>query len=148
VKRLAIALRKAGFEPWLDEEKILPGQNWPRAIERAIDLCDFFIACFSRRSVCKRGHFQRELAYALEAALRVPSEEIYVIPARLDDCLLPADIARKVQHVDLFPEWQRGVGELIQAMWHQTMVRNVAALRQNSKTQRPSREPAPRPRSS
>src|SRR5579884_2064893 len=121
VKRLATVLRKAGFEPWLDEEKILPGQNWPRAIERAIDLCDFFIACFSSRSVCKRGHFQRELAYALDAALRVPLDEIYLIPVRLDNCALPAGILKHVQHVDLFPDWQRGTRELVHAMWHQTI---------------------------
>jgi hypothetical protein len=121
VKRLAAALRKAGFEPWLDDEKLLPGQNWPRAIERAIDLCEFFIACFSRRSVSKRGHFQRELGYALDAAARVPLDEIYLIPVRLDDCEMPCDIAKKVQHVDLFPDWEPGIAELIRAMWHQTI---------------------------
>ena len=131
-KRLSAALRKAGFEPWLDEEKLLPGQNWPRAIERAIDLCDFFIACFSRRSVSKRGHFQRELAYALDAATRVPLDEIYFIPIRLDDCALPVDIARRVQHVDLFPDWEHGTRELIHAMWHQTAAR-------------PKRQSEPRP---
>jgi hypothetical protein len=125
-KRLSAALRKAGFEPWLDEEKILPGQNWPRAIERAIDLCEFFIACFSRRSVSKRGHFQRELAYALDSALRVPRGEIYFIPVRLDDCSLPVKISQKVQHVDLFPDCERGTRELIQAMWHQTATRSQA----------------------
>ena len=78
VKRLyARACRSLAFEPWMDCEKLLPGQNWPRAIERAIDLSDFFICCFSRRSVAKRGHFQCELDYALSVAARVPAEEIF-----------------------------------------------------------------------
>ena len=123
-KRLYAALQKAGFEPWMDQEKLLPGQNWPRAIERAIDLSEFFIGCFSRRSVVKRGHFQCELEYALNVASRVPAEEIFFLPLRLNDCEVPSTISRKVQHVDLFPDWDRGVGELLKAMWHQTLERN------------------------
>jgi TIR domain len=124
VKRLFTALQNAGFEPWMDKEKLLPGQNWPRAIERAIDLSEFFIGCFSRRSVAKRGHFQCELEYALNVASRVPSEEIFFLPVRLNNCEVPRDIANKVQHVDLFPDWERGVGELLKSMWHQTLARS------------------------
>src|SRR5205814_149966 len=58
VRKLYDALQEAGFEPWMDEEKLVAGQNWPRAIERAIQLSDFFLVCFSRRSVAKRGFFQ------------------------------------------------------------------------------------------
>lgn len=123
VKRLYSALHKAGFEPWMDQEKLLPGQNWPRAIERAIDLSEFFICCFSKRSVLKRGHFQCELEYALSIASRVPTEEIFFLPVRLNDCEVPRDISRKVQHVDMFPDWERGVGELLKAMWHQKLER-------------------------
>jgi len=36
-RRLCEALRAAGSSPWLDKDKLLPGQNWPRAIERAIE---------------------------------------------------------------------------------------------------------------
>src|SRR5436305_1204451 len=59
-RRLRDALRHAGFTPWLDKDQLLAGQNWPRAIERAIDLSDIFIACLSSRSVAKRGTFQAE----------------------------------------------------------------------------------------
>jgi hypothetical protein len=124
VKRLFTALQNAGFEPWMDKEKLLPGQNWPRAIERAIDLSEFFIGCFSRRSVAKRGHFQCEMEYALNIASRVPADEIFLLPVRLDDCEVPRDIAKRVQHVDLFPDWDRGVGELLKSMWHQTLERS------------------------
>ncbi len=60
-KRLSSSLKAAGFEPWLDQEKLLPGQNWPRAIDRAIEVSDFFLACLSKQSTLKRGHFQNEL---------------------------------------------------------------------------------------
>jgi hypothetical protein len=116
VRKLYAALQQAGFEPWMDEQKLLPGQNWPRAIERAIELSDFFAGCFSRRSIAKRGHFQSELAYALDLAKRVPEEEIFFIPVRLDACEVPRSIARTVQYVDLFPDWERGVHTLSKAI--------------------------------
>src|SRR6185369_11624115 len=48
-------LNRAGFNPWMDVRKLLAGQNWPRAIESAIESSDFFVACFSSRSVRKKG---------------------------------------------------------------------------------------------
>jgi hypothetical protein len=116
VRKLYNALRRAGFEPWMDQEKLLPGQNWPRAIDRAIDLADFFVGCFSHRSTGKRGHFQRELGYALDVAATVPAEDIFFIPVRLDGCHLPRHIATTVQYVDLFPDWDRGIRTLIKSL--------------------------------
>jgi hypothetical protein len=123
VTKLYYALRQAGFEPWMDREKLLPGQNWPRAIERAIDLSDFFVGCFSSRSVIKRGHFQCELRYALDLASRVPLEDIFLVPVRLQDCEVPRHIAKKVQYVDLFPEWDKGLSKLVKMMRLQTIRR-------------------------
>jgi len=116
VRKLYSALQRAGFEPWMDQEKLLPGQNWPRAIDRAIDLSDFFVGCFSHRSTVKRGHFQRELGYALDAAASIPAEDIFFIPVRLDACPLPRQIVSTVQYVDLFPDWDRGVRVLIKSL--------------------------------
>lgn len=124
VKKLYHELRRAGFEPWLDQEKLLPGQNWPRAIERAIELSDFFLGCFSRRSTVKRGHFQCELRYALDLAAHIPLEDIFLVPVRLDDCEVPRHIARSTQYVDLFPDWDAGIERLIKMMRRQSVERN------------------------
>src|SRR6202022_3653639 len=35
-KKLYAAFEQRGLRPWLDKKKLLPGQNWPRAIESAI----------------------------------------------------------------------------------------------------------------
>ena len=102
VRRLTNDLKKAGYQPWLDRENLLPGQNWPRSIERAIDVSDFFIACFSKRSVPKRGVFQSELRYALDCASKLPLDDIFVIPVRFDECDPPERVSRQLQHVDLF----------------------------------------------
>ena len=58
VERLSEILEAAGFDAWMDRLKLLPGQNWPRAIERAIENADFFVACLSRHAVNKRSCFQ------------------------------------------------------------------------------------------
>ena len=114
--RLFNEFRARGYEPWLDKKKLLPGQNWPRAIEQSIEVSDFFVACFSRRSVSKKGHFQSELRYALDCAGRVPLDEVYFIPARLEECSVPARIPSELQYVDLFPDWERGVGRILSTM--------------------------------
>ena len=118
-RRLCGTLRQAGFSPWLDKDQLLPGQNWPRAIEQAIEISDVFVACFSARSIGKRGQFQSELRHALECARRVPLDMPFVIPVRLEPCLVPSRISDQVQYVDLFPNWDRGVRRVVRAirMW-------------------------------
>ena len=38
-------LRSRGYRPWLDKKDLLPGQNWRRAIAKAIKASELFIAC-------------------------------------------------------------------------------------------------------
>jgi hypothetical protein len=115
-ERLCADLEAAGFDPWLDRHRLLPGQNWPRAIERAIELSDGFIACLSTASVSKRSCFQAELRWALDCASRTPLDEIFFIPARLDDCQVPPSIQRTIQYIDLFPDWEKGVRRILQVI--------------------------------
>jgi hypothetical protein len=115
-ERMYRVLAAAGIRPWLDRKKLMPGQNWPRAIERAIGISDFFIPCFSRRSVSKRGQFQSELRYALECADRLPLDDVFIIPVRLDDCPVPASIKARLQYVDMFPDWNRGLQRVLAAI--------------------------------
>jgi hypothetical protein len=117
-ERLCRALETEGFSPWIDVRRLLPGQNWPRGIENAIETSDFFIACFSSRSVNKRGGFQAEIRYALDCARRLPLDDIFVVPVRLDSCRVPRSIQRELQFVDLFPDWNRGVEKLLSMLRH------------------------------
>ena len=71
------------------------------------------MACFSHLSVRKRGSFQSEIRYALDCAGRVPLDETYLIPVRLDDCRVPWRIRREIQYIDLFPDWSRGVRRIL-----------------------------------
>ena len=115
-RRLCDALAAAGCAPWLDKNQLLAGQNWPRAIERAIDVSDAFVACFSKRSLVKRGQFQSELRYALDCARRRPLEAVFLVPVRFEECSVPRGIAEQVQYVDLFPDWKRGVRQVTRAI--------------------------------
>jgi len=123
VLRLYRALAAKGFLPWLDKKKLLPGQNWPRAIETAIQLSDYFIGCFSRRAVCKRGVFHSELRFALESAARVPLDEIFVIPVRLEECTVPARISSQIQYVDFFPDFDHGIKRVVTVISEQEQIR-------------------------
>jgi hypothetical protein len=114
--KLFTDLCAAGFDPWMDIRKLMPGQNWPRAIENAIETSDFFVACFSSRSVSKKGGFQAEIRYALDCARQIPLDEIFVVPLRLDACELPRSIAHQFQYIDLFPDREAGVRRLIEMM--------------------------------
>jgi len=127
-RKLYAAFEQDGFRPWLDKKKLLPGQNWPRAIEHAIQASDFFVACFSCRSTTKRGSFHSELRFALNCAAQVPLDEIFFIPVRLDDCLVPRNIARKIQYVDVFPNWDVGVRTVIGVMKEQEAKRRRKRL--------------------
>jgi len=118
VERLYDALEAEGFSPWMDARKLLPGQNWPRAIETAIETSDFFVACFSTNSVDKKGGFPAEIRYALDCARHMPLDEIFVIPVRLDACRVPRAIQREIQYIDLFPAWECGLHRLIAMIRH------------------------------
>src|SRR5262249_13231228 len=96
--RLFQSLSAAGLDPWLDRRKLLPGENWHRAIEQAIEASDFFVACFSKFSVQKKSAFQAEIRYALECSERVPLDDTFLIPVRLDDCRVPWQIRREIQY--------------------------------------------------
>lgn len=115
-ERLYNALARAGLDPWMDRKKLQPGQNWPRAIERAISVSDFFIACLSRRSLVKRGAFQSEMRWALDCAQQTPLGDIFFIPVRLEDCVVPPQILNSAHCLDLFPDWKTGLGRLAGAI--------------------------------
>jgi len=127
VERLCDALEAQGFDPWFDRRKLLPGQNWPRSIEDALEATDFVIACFSRNSVSKKGGFQAEIRYALDCARRIPLDEVFLIPVRLDPCAVPSSIRREIQYIDLFPDWERGFRRIVTILTRQLRKQPIPA---------------------
>jgi hypothetical protein len=117
--RIFDTLLSAEFDPWMDERKLLPGQNWARAIQNAMETSDFAVCCFSHNSIRKRSGFQAEIRYAMECARRLPLDQIFLLPVRLDACPVPFDVSREMQYVDLFPDWDAGIGRVVEAIRQQ-----------------------------
>lgn len=91
------------IDPWVDEKKLLPGQDWRAKIEEAVETSDVVIICLSTNSVTKEGHVQKEIRYAREIAFEKPDETIFLIPLRLDECTVPRGL-RFYQWADYFGE--------------------------------------------
>jgi TIR domain len=115
-KRLYEDLKNAGLTPWLDKESLIAGQNWKIAINKAIKKSRYFIPIFSSISVEKRGYVQKEFRYALNVFDEFPESQIFVIPVRLDDCEIPYEKLKDIEYVDLFPDWNKGLQRIVQAM--------------------------------
>jgi hypothetical protein len=93
--------REEWIDPWVDEKKLLPGQDWRLKIDEAVETSDIVIICLSDNSVTKEGYVQKELRYAREIALEKPEETIFLVPLRLDECEVPRGL-RFYQWVDYF----------------------------------------------
>ena len=90
VRELYQKLSAEGWiQPWLDEEELLPGQDWDYEIEKALDNSDAVIATLSTGSVSKEGYVQKELRFVLDIALEKPEGTIFVLPVRLEECERP-----------------------------------------------------------
>jgi tetratricopeptide (TPR) repeat protein len=115
VLNLYSAIQDAGFEPWMDQENILPGQDFELEIRQAIQTASLFIACLSEASVKKRGMVQKEYKLALDVLREFPEHAVYFIPIRFDNCSVPSGMA-KLQWVDLFEK--DGLEKLLRAISH------------------------------
>lgn len=94
------------IDPWLDEKRLLPGQDWNLEIEKAVEASDAVVVCVSNVSVAKEGYVQRELRRVLDIALEKLEGSIFVLPLRLDDCAIPRQL-RDRQYLDYFPASKR-----------------------------------------
>jgi DNA-binding PadR family transcriptional regulator len=112
-RKLHGKLRILGVQTWFDEENLLPGQDWELEIIKAVRESDIVLVCLSTKSVQKTGFIQKEIKLALDAADERPEGKIFLIPARIDDCVMPSRLKSR-QWVDLFDE--RGFERLVLAL--------------------------------
>lgn len=132
-KRLYKRLKDDGFNPWLDDERILPGQNWNLECEKAMRASDAILLCFSEVSVAKAGYIQKEYKRAMDILEEKPEGAIFVIPIRFDECEMPFFI-RKLYWID-YPE---GYDKLTQAL------QSKAGVTVTPKKEEPKKEAKPR----
>jgi len=117
VRDLYTRLLAEGFDPWLDEEKLVPGQKWKIEIPKAVRASDVVIICLSRGAINKAGYIQKEIKFALDVAEEQPEDKIFLIPLKLEECDVPERL-RDWQWVNLFEE--TGFERLIRALRKRT----------------------------
>lgn len=103
VRTLYSRLKEDGFDPWLDKEELLPGQEWQEEISVAVRASDVVIVCVSKKSVEWEGYLQREIRDALYVAEEKREGTIFIIPARIEDVEVPRRLS-KWQWANLFEE--------------------------------------------
>jgi hypothetical protein len=104
------------IDPWLDEQCLLPGLEWDPAIRKEIRDADYFLALLSCNSTEGEGYQHVELDQALERLARFPKNQVFLIPARLDECKMPRYELDKLHRVDLFPDWTHGMERLLSVL--------------------------------
>jgi hypothetical protein len=102
VQKLYLRLKKDGVDAWLDKAKLLPGQDWELEIRKAVREADVVAVCLSKQ-FNQAGFRQKEVRLALDTAMEQPEGEIFIIPARLEECETLESL-RKWHWVDLFDD--------------------------------------------
>jgi DNA-binding NarL/FixJ family response regulator len=110
IRNLHRRLRADGIAAWIDEEELLPGQDWEQEITKAVRDSDIVLVCLSRDSINKAGYVQKEIKFALDVADQQPEGAVFIIPLRLEKCEVPIRLSRW-QWVDLFES--TGYGRLM-----------------------------------
>lgn len=114
VRRIYEALMQVeGLRIWMDEESLLPGQDWATEISAAVRATDVVVIFFSREAVAARGFIQRELRLALDVAELQPEGQIFIIPVKINACDVPEKF-RHLHYVNLYEE--RGFGRFLNAL--------------------------------
>ncbi len=106
-------LRSRGHAPWMDKKNLLGGQDWKEVIPNVIRQSDAFVACLSREFAFKRSFLQKEIRVALDVLDQSPPGQIFLIPARLEQCDIPPNLTS--QHaINLYDNY--GFDQLCRAL--------------------------------
>jgi len=130
VRELYLRLTKDGVDAWLDKEKLLPGQDWELEIRKAVREADVVVVCLSKQ-FNQAGFRQKEVRLALDTAMEKPEGEIFIIPARLEECE-NLESLRKWQWVDLFED--NGYERLMRAL--RTRADRIGAILQTKRSRK------------
>lgn len=121
------------LDPWLDKEKLLPGEDWELKITEVIHQSHFFILVLSKNSLTKQGYVQKEVKKALDRLDYFPPGGIYIIPVRIDDCQPSQEQLKRLHWVDLFRNWNYGLERVVEVI-----------QRSQIKVSQKSRKPTPK----
>lgn len=123
VNRLYTELTDHNVRVWLDRNELQPGSRWKSAIREAIREGTFYIACFSKEySERDKTYMNAELTIAIEELRLRPTNRIWFIPVKLNECEIPdGDIGanetlQDLNYVDLGEDWADGIRRIIEVI--------------------------------
>lgn len=110
--RVFSALIKVGVDAWVDHiNKINYGENWQKAIDDAIALCDGGIVLLSPASAISRW-CNIEINEIIERKL--PLIPVIVHPVAREQ--IPLILRSTIQRADLSKDFERGLSELVESL--------------------------------
>lgn len=101
--KLALDLKKDGYDVWIDQEDIRAGSEWDKQIEQALTTCDCLVYIQSEKSAASQNVLD-EVYYALE-------ENKTVIPVLINESKAPFRIKR-LQHINFINNYETGLQSL------------------------------------
>lgn len=105
--RLALDLKKLGYNVWIDQQDIRAGSEWDLEVEKALETCDCLLFVETAKSVISNNVLD-EVYYAL-------GQNKKVIPLIVVDSKTPFRIQR-IQHVDFTKKYDDGLKKLLQEL--------------------------------
>ena len=123
VDRLRQSLASHNVTVWVDWNNLDPGTPWKQAIQQAIHHGDFFIACFSQEyNQRDKRYMSEELAVAIDRLRQKPTDKIWFIPVKLNECEMPyIDIGegltlQDLHYVNLHEDWETGIQSILKVI--------------------------------
>lgn len=120
VEKLCNSLRANDIRTWIDRNDLPAAVRWKRAIRKAIEQGDFFLACFSPNYVNRSITFMNEeLTIAVESLRLRPPDRPWFIPVLLSPCEVPnreiggGETLLDIQQVRLYDDWGRGIEQIL-----------------------------------
>lgn len=102
--KLAIDLKKAGYNVWIDQQDIRAGTDWDVEVEKALETCDCLLFIETEKSVSSNNVLD-EVYYAL-------GQNKKVIPLIVRDSKTPFRLQR-IQHIDFEKNYEDGLNQLV-----------------------------------
>ncbi len=105
-------LQREGFQPWMADYDVLPGQARAMAIRKAVEAVDVFLVLLSGNS-SKRGFVHKEIRMGIDVWDERPEGDVFMIPALLEPAEIP-DRLRDIESVELYEDG--GLLRLVEAL--------------------------------
>lgn len=103
-------------DPWIDEEKIIPGQDFDLEIKKTMRESDIVIICLSKESIKKEGYVNKEMKFAINISDEKPEGTIFLIPLKLEK-IDEFEIPERLRHLHWVNYYDKtGYNELINSL--------------------------------